>query len=301
MPAQPLSEKAKGKQRAVEPEAAPREEDVTEAHRDVLVRFSEGAHDLLIPVTRADTVRDIKRQIRDQRPLLERRRLKLIHAGRLLVDGTHVLEYLQTLESRAASRTEHPGAEKDKGKDKRKPVWLQCSVGARLEPHEEDDGALHAGAPATVGRAPRGFDRLAAAGLTDTEIASLRAQFHSGPQGLSDMGSGGGTVLNEEELEDQARTLEERWIDTLDNGGDMSTAGSSSSVGATVVQGLLVGFFFPLLPFFFMREARPPAFWSDGRGTPRMGSVVFSRRMQVAVVMGFVLNLSFGVWRYLSS
>lgn len=45
----------------------------------------------------------------------------------------------------------------------------------------------------------RGFDRLAAAGLTETEIAALRAQFHSQPQGLDDVGSGGGTVMNEEE------------------------------------------------------------------------------------------------------
>lgn len=61
----PLSEKAKGKQRAVDVDAEPTAGPSTtpSAHRDVLVRFSEGAHDLLIPVTRADTIRDLKLQV----------------------------------------------------------------------------------------------------------------------------------------------------------------------------------------------------------------------------------------------
>ncbi|KZV95480.1 hypothetical protein EXIGLDRAFT_644247 [Exidia glandulosa HHB12029] len=315
----PLSEKAKGKQRALNPESEPTAgpsapptvppSPEPSAHRDVLVRFSEGAHDLLIPVTRTDTIKDIKRQIRVQRPPLERRRLKLIHSGRLLHDATHLLEYIQNLEKYAPKPEEDSSIlfsakETDKGKGKAKPeppkpVWLHCSVGTRLEPHEEDDGGLQQ-QTAQV-RPLRGFDRLAAAGFSESEISALRAQFHSTPQGLDDVGSGGGTVLNEEELEDQARILEERWIDSLDNGREHTSAAAESTAVATLVQGLLVGFFFPLLPFFFMREARQPAFWSDGRGVHRMGSVVFSRRMQIAIVMGFVMNVSFGTWRYLSS
>ena len=67
---QPLSEKAKGKQRAIDPEpndasnsSSTASASTQDMHRDVLIRFSEGAHDLLIPVTRTDTVRDIKRQV----------------------------------------------------------------------------------------------------------------------------------------------------------------------------------------------------------------------------------------------
>lgn len=307
----PLSEKAKGKQRAVDISLEPVLSTLPElpAHRDVLIRFSEGAHDLLIPVTHDNTIKDIKAQIREQRPMLERRRLKIIHSGRLLVDATHLLEYIQTLESRAHARDSYndSGAlsradTNGKGKartEPQRPIWLHCSVGTRLEPHEEDDGTIPQ--PSTEVNNLRGFDRLVGAGLTEAEIAMLRTQFHSTPQGLDDLVYGGGTVLNDEELEDQARTLEERWIDSLDMGRDATALAPSSSPVATLVQGLLVGFFFPIIPFFFMYEQRQAAFWSNGRSAERPGSVVFSRRMQIAIVMGFVMNISFGIWRYLSS
>ncbi|KAH7096435.1 DUF2407 ubiquitin-like domain-containing protein [Auriculariales sp. MPI-PUGE-AT-0066] len=309
----PLSEKARGKQRAVDlnnneatvPLAAINQ-------RDVLIRFSEGAHDLLLPIANADTVKDLKAVIRQQRPLLERRRLRIIHSGRLLTDATHVMEFIKTLEERARAvhdnQPEHlewplvetkppspspPTDAKGKGKATSQVplVWLHCSVGARLEPHEEDDGVLQ---QTEQTRALRGFDRLAAAGLSEEEINNLRRQFHAG----TTPADGAGSLLNEEEAEDQARTLEERWIDSLDNG---TNSPQPSSDTATLAQGLLMGFFFPLLPFFFMSERRPAAFWSDNRVVARMGSIVFTRRMQMAIVLGFIMNLGFGAWRYLSS
>ena len=46
---------------------------------------------------------------------------------------------------------------------------------------------------------------------------------------------------------------------------------------STLLHGILLGFFFPLLPFFFMRAPRPAAFFSDAyqavEGPP---NVVFS-------------------------
>ena len=68
----PLSEKARGKQRAVDagPEgdleipAAP-----APVHRDVRIRFSEGAHDLLLPVTAEETIKDIKAQVSSSQEL----------------------------------------------------------------------------------------------------------------------------------------------------------------------------------------------------------------------------------------
>lgn len=38
---------------------------------------------------------------------------------------------------------------------------------------------------------------------------------------------------------------------------------SESGIYTTLLQGLLLGFFFPLLPFFYMRAPRPEAFFSD--------------------------------------
>ena len=66
-----LSEKAKGKQRAIDPPVdnqagpsgspAPVEEPVT---RELVIRFTEGAPDLTVSVGKEDTVRNIKRTVR---------------------------------------------------------------------------------------------------------------------------------------------------------------------------------------------------------------------------------------------
>jgi hypothetical protein len=61
--AQPLSEKAKGKQRA-----DPIPEDVPDSRgpmppRELMVRFTEGVQDLLLHVAEHDSVRDIKAKV----------------------------------------------------------------------------------------------------------------------------------------------------------------------------------------------------------------------------------------------
>jgi len=53
-----LSERAKGKQRAVDP---PVEEE--ESSRILVVRFTEGAPDLTITVSKADFVKDVKKHV----------------------------------------------------------------------------------------------------------------------------------------------------------------------------------------------------------------------------------------------
>lgn len=55
-----------------------------------------------------------------------------------------------------------------------------------------------------------------------------------------------------------------------------SSSSVSSSSDATLLQGLLLGFFFPLIPLFFMRESRPAVFWEDGSAQDRPSSAVFS-------------------------
>jgi hypothetical protein len=71
--------------------------------------------------------------------------------------------------------------------------------------------------------------------------------------------------------------LEEQWIDSLDNAATASfsqvASGSSTS---TLLQGIVTGIFFHLLPFFFFREPKPPVFWEDGSEFEVYGSVVFS-------------------------
>jgi predicted PurR-regulated permease PerM len=76
--------------------------------------------------------------------------------------------------------------------------------------------------------------------------------------------------------DDHARALEEQWIDSLDTNTTASLSQSSSS-SSSILQGILLGFFFPLIPFFFMREPKMPVFWESGEENEESGvSVVFS-------------------------
>jgi hypothetical protein len=58
--------------------------------------------------------------------------------------------------------------------------------------------------------------------------------------------------------------------------GGPGESSRSTTVPTTILQGVLTGFFFPLLPFFFFREARPAVFWENGRLQDSGSSVIFS-------------------------
>jgi len=61
----------------------------------------------------------------------------------------------------------------------------------------------------------------------------------------------------------------------MDNVGT-ATLSQSESSSASVLQGMLVGFFFPFLPLFFMRSRKPAVFWDDGSEAEAPSNVVFS-------------------------
>jgi hypothetical protein len=58
MPA-PISEKVKGKQRAVESPL----NTLPESTRDIVIRFTEGIPDLVLNVSQKDSVRDVKKHV----------------------------------------------------------------------------------------------------------------------------------------------------------------------------------------------------------------------------------------------
>ena len=152
-----LSEKAKGKQRAVDPLDVGQGSSSTQpASRDLTIRFTEGGSDLIVHVGEKDTVKGVKQkvfrtpgalsekltrhcgQIRDVRPELQRRRLRLIHSGRLLTDGTFIYSWLTSLEDKQRK------AVKDVTEDEFPNVsqaltWLHCSVGPELAQEEEEE------------------------------------------------------------------------------------------------------------------------------------------------------------------
>jgi hypothetical protein len=293
-----LSEKAKGKQRAVDPptdvfqgQTSSSASQPPESSRDLVVRFTEGAQDLTISVEKDDTVRHVKRRIREFRPEFQNRRLRLIHSGRLLSEGTLLYAWVISLEE----RQKRANADEDITGyiPKTTTTWIHCSVGQPLEPGEADieDSNTQTSQIQPV----RGFDRLASVGFSQEDIDNFRRQFHSqSSSNYLDV-----DFETEEEYDEHARVLEEQWIDSIDNAGSASLSQAAASSSASVLQGVIVGFFFPFLPFFFMRSRKSAAFWEDGNEEEPTSNVIFSRRMQMGLVVGFLINVLFGMWRFL--
>ncbi|CAL1712203.1 unnamed protein product [Somion occarium] len=280
-----LSEKAKGKQRAVD---IGEEDVVVTPSKSLVIRFTEGIPDLTIIVHEKDTVRDVKTNIRDARPQVKDRRLRLIHSGRLLADDTLLYSFLSSLEERQRGSASH-GTTEPTPNSPAPTTWLHCSVGPHMSALEEEETKLQ-----TAQLKPlRGFDRLAAAGFSEQDIANFRAQFHAHSSGdYLDQ-----DFTNEEDHE-HARMLEEQWIESFDSGGGSALL-QSSSTNYNILTGIVIGFFFPLVPFFFFHQDKPAVFWEEGGEHQAMGSTMFSRRMQMGIVLGFGMNVLFGMWTYL--
>lgn len=136
----------------------------------------------------------------------------------------------------------------------------------------------------------QGFDRLLSAGFTPAEVASLRSHFQ--------------TNLSFTHTPDtmptpqQMRVLEDRWLDSSANDPSSSLTGSDGTgtgdagwgAGFAVEEGglddmlwgYMTGFFWPLGSLVW-------GFREDG---------VWTRRRQVAVVMGVLINTIFGFMRW---
>lgn len=71
------------------------------------------------------------------------------------------------------------------------------------------------------------------------------------------------------------RALEEQWIDSMDSTGSVILS-QSASTNSAMLQGTMIGFFFPILPFFFMKNPKPAVFWEDDSENDTTSNVVFS-------------------------
>jgi hypothetical protein len=61
--------------------------------------------------------------------------------------------------------------------------------------------------------------------------------------------------------DEHARALEEQWIDSMDNVNTASLSSASSQ--SLILRGIVIGFFFPIIPFFFLRETKAAVFWEE--------------------------------------
>ena len=210
-------------------------------------------------------------QLAEEVPQLAQHRVRLIYFGRVLSDGVRLAEWLESLEAKQGAeyedlavdavrvgahwisptefvlreqRGDALGNEAHVVDATRLPVvHLQCSVG----PLEEEGVEERELEPET--RPVQGFDRLQqSAGLEASDVERMRAEFRSSMGIFSQSGD----VLRAQDEEDHARALEEQWID---NGAE-AMAAPRWTVDA--VFGLLIGFFFPLLPLLFVSDGFVP-------------------------------------------
>ena len=286
---------------------------------DIVVRFSTSNPDLVISISKpsSTTALSLKQQIRSQLDgAAASARLRLIHAGKVLQDNAALSKSLNVTIPPPPTVDESAGkSEKAKGKqpirDVSKPppaarVYIHCSIGDALTSTElvteskaaEDadkalvsntalsttNGAQQDGtAISTTTPAPRGFDRLLSTGFTPAEVATLRTQFlaiqaHTHTPDTMPSGS-------------ELLALEELWLDnthSTTSGADGMEVGGFGGEDAggleDMLWGNLIGFFWPIGAMcWLMRE--------EG---------VWSKRRQIAVLSGFLVNLTFGFLRVMN-
>ncbi|KAF2808673.1 uncharacterized protein BDZ99DRAFT_463575 [Mytilinidion resinicola] len=306
----------------------------------LIIRFTASIPDLPLSISspRTLTTLSLKRLIRTHLPPAHASsRLRLIYTGKVLADTAPLSLSLRLPPPPPPRSTVYNDSSQGKGKGK-EPVrdlpeppdnsprlYIHCSLGDALSPADlaaeassaltsetslakqlsktTKHGATGSTSSATGGRrdsaattaAPQGFDRLLSAGFTSTEIASLRSQFLTNisfTHTPDNMPSGAAL-----------RALEDRWLDSSAHeapAGDTTAATATATTeGETgwgagfgvddgglddMLFGYLTGFFWPLAAGVWgMRE--------EG---------VWTRRRQVAVVMGVVLNCAFGFLRWSS-
>ncbi|KAF9966086.1 hypothetical protein BGZ70_003317 [Mortierella alpina] len=122
-----------------------------------------------------------------------------------------------------------------------------------------------------------GFDRLREAGFSEDEIRSIRRQFHASRGTITSTVGENGIAVGLDQDEDasaRARRIEEEWIDQ--HGAETLPDGLEGSYGE-MVWGLMLGFFMGLIALFWFKEA------------------TFSRRQQMGIFAGLMINLGFGV------
>lgn len=288
---------------------------------ELIIRFTASIGDvsLTIESPRTTTGLSLKQLIRKQLPkAYASKRLRLISAGKVLVDTEALSSSLNLALHKSTQNHSQNGKGKQPVRDTAKvppiKLYIHCSIGDSLSEKElaEESRAAEAAdqallsppsgsspVPATNGDrrerdgrgdsaspGPRGFDRLLTTGFTATEVAALRSQFTAILQHThtSDTMPTGAALL----------ALEDRWLDSdANNAGSGSSAGDAEGEtwgvddGRTLddfLWGNVFGFFWPIgaLVWGFREEN------------------VWTRRRQIAVFTGILINLVFGFARLTS-
>lgn len=279
---------------------------------ELVIRFSTSNPDLILTVDKPSLTSNLslKQKIRAQLPEpASSSRLRLIHSGKVLADAAALSKSVNvTIPPPSASDESKSAKAKGKLPVRDAPavsrVYIHCSIGDALSSNElateakaaedADAALLYKVQPATTTSstaagqdestttpAPRGFDRLLSAGFTAAEVANLRTQFLA----IQSHSHTPDTMPSGPEL----LALEERWLDNTSNpatgaGGDGLGEDDVGGGLEDMLYGNLIGFFWPIgAMMWLMRE--------EG---------VWSKRRQIAVLSGFLVNLTFGFLRVMN-
>ncbi|ORY80816.1 hypothetical protein BCR37DRAFT_53954 [Protomyces lactucae-debilis] len=201
--------------------------------RHVKVRLSSG-RDLTVPLSDELTTKQLKEEVVKHTSITGR--LRIIYLGKILQDD-------QVIAHVALPHEEE--------------IVVQCSIselsGSPAAADSEDS--------AVMTPAPRGFDRLRDAGLSDQDIANLRQQFDHDQDNAD---------------EDANLAAEEAWIDN--DGNDQNDA--LQGISYEILLGCAAGFFVGFIALFAIFEM------------DRLG-----KRLPAAIVVGVAFNLIFGLCR----
>ncbi|KAI9491345.1 DUF2407 C-terminal domain-containing protein [Zychaea mexicana] len=231
---------------------------------DLHIRWNEG-QDLVIRASPLDSIADIKQKIRHSAPQAQDKHIRLIRNGRVLDDARRLCGYgIGQLVRDTNSKAKVPPPP---------PVYIHCSVSDYIPPTPQprpQQSSSSSTSTATTSpnnnepqmSPPTGFDRLRESGFSEEDIQGIRARFHR-------MHGTGGDDNSEE-----ARNLEEQWID---NTTETLADGTVQGTYKEMMWGLILGFFVGIICLFWFRES------------------VFTRRHQMGIVAGILINISFGV------
>lgn len=267
---------------------------------ELIIRFVGNVKDLEIPLSSEMQLKDvstpiIRRRIRGAKPALARKRLKLIHNGRVLMNHTDFekeLGYYRNMEREAGAPVR---------------IYIHCMVGEDLTDEElAHEEKLEKQPQKSTTEAPKGFDRFLSQGFSQQDVADLRSQFRR---------IHGGYLSGQSE--DSMLNLEDRWIDStvnneidefpagLEASGDTQAGGApgngagaqasgaanganqnggfvsrSVNIHKDLFVGVCIGFFLGVFAVLLLSM--------DIQG-------VFNKRTRMAIVSGVIVNISFGI------
>ncbi len=254
----------------------------------LIIRFTTSIPDLPLTVSspRTTTPITLSTLIRPHLPpAFAASPLRLIYSGALLPSSTPLSTSLRLsptgkspaqlyIHCSLSTETQLSAAELET--EARAATALQSDTSRQEDarPHSHD-----AAAESGVQPAPQGFDRLLSAGLSAAEVASLRSQFLAVQAHTH--------TPDTMPLPAEMRQLEERWLDAgtpLNGGAGGAGAGADDETGGgleDMLWGNVMGFFWAVGAIVWL--VREEGVWS--------------KRRQVGVVTGVLVNIAFCILR----